>query len=144
MDIHIGNIESYCLDTLLENVDNREKFEEFGDLEKSGKLEKSERSEKSENSKKGGKPEVRKRETYRVRKIWKIWDSFKNQVITVIWDYEKIRLSISRSKRSKSFRAVFVASSYRRRKRFTIVFRARRVRLVVRIQDAEESLSDAK
>lgn len=128
MDIHIGNIESYCLDTLLENVNNREKFEEFGDLEKSGKLEKSERSEKSENSKKGGKP----------------WDSFKNQVITVIWDYEKIRLSISRSKRSKSFRAVFVVSSYRRRKRFTIVFRARRVRLVVRIQDAEESLSDAK
>lgn len=55
MDIHIGNIESYCLDTLLENVDNREKFEEFGDLKKSGKLEKSERSEKSENSKKGGK-----------------------------------------------------------------------------------------
>lgn len=62
MDIHIGNIESYCLDTLLENVDNREKCEEFGDLEKSGKLEKSERSEKSGNFEKGGKPEVRRRE----------------------------------------------------------------------------------
>lgn len=58
MDIHIGNIESYRLDTLLENINSCEKCEEFGDLEKSAKLEK---SEKSENSEKGGKPEVRKR-----------------------------------------------------------------------------------